>query len=203
MYRYDGILQTLTKKPVRCAIQDLSRDGRAGSEMSRRVNPLAAAIFAALAAKDYESIVDAINRVGPHRHAGVIRYLLKVLRRTNDPALRNCLALVLGDMRTPEAFGVIAKLLGDNKTQSHRGTLLYALRGYDCSSLLPMLVDFVITGVLEVRNEAFELIISIDGVVDETHFTSCHRRLQEAAASADGDRRAMLESLAELFAMQT
>jgi hypothetical protein len=66
-----------------------------------------------------------------------------------------------------------------------------------------MLVDFVITGVLEVRNEAFELIISIDGVVDETHFTSCHRRLQEAAASADGDRRAMLESLAELFAMQT
>lgn len=171
--------------------------------MSAKHKPLAAALFAALASKEYESIVDAIEQLGAHRRAAALRYLLKVLRKTDDPALRNCLALVLGDLHVPEAFDVIAKLLGDERTRNHRGTLLYALRGYDCSSLLPMLVDFVITGVLEVRNEAFELIMGIDGVVDETHFTSCQRRLQEAVASADGDRRTMLESLVELFAMQT
>ena len=67
--------------------------------------------------------------------------LLQLLRTTESPIIRNAAALALSDLNEPQAFQVLVDLLRDERTQNNRGTLLYALGAYDCSSILPLLVE--------------------------------------------------------------
>jgi hypothetical protein len=125
--------------------------------------------------------------------------VVDVLLTTNDPAARNALAMILSDQKHPAGFDALVKLLGDDRTRAHRGTLLYALGVYDCSSILPMLIDFVIDGTFEVSRQAHSLISSIETEVDDQVWNVCAEHLRRALPCADPERQPVLAELLVLF----
>ncbi|WP_336776994.1 HEAT repeat domain-containing protein [Paenibacillus sp. MMO-58] len=96
----------------------------------------------------------AISEASRYKNKEVVLMLIKHLKNTENKILRNEIALALSDFRNPEAVEPIIELLKDPKTLGSRGSLLYALRPFDYSSHLELLIDFLINGNFEVRHEA-------------------------------------------------
>jgi hypothetical protein len=91
----------------------------------------------------------------------------------------------LPDMRIPEAFDVIVKLLGQERTRGARGTLLYALEPHDCSPILPLLVELVIADTYESAREAANCIVGIHAMVSDELWEHLKLRLQTACEAED------------------
>ncbi|MBK7536567.1 MAG: hypothetical protein IPI49_14585 [Myxococcales bacterium] len=90
----------------------------------------------------------------------------------------------------------------DGAPQNHhedRGSLLYALGAYDCSSILPLLIDLVIDGSFEVSRQAHALVSSIETEVDEQTWNACAARLRTALQQVVPDRQPLVAELLTLF----
>lgn len=111
--------------------------------------------------------------------------LLAQLRTTSDARVRNRAAIALSDMGIPEAFDAIVGLLGQDRTRGARGTLLYALEPYDCSTVLPLLVDLVIADPYESARQAAACITGIQAVVADDLWERLERQLRAAYEAAD------------------
>jgi hypothetical protein len=146
-----------------------------------------------------QEVIDAAAQLAIRGEAQGMQAVVDILLTTNDPAARNALAMIIGDQKYPAGFDALVKLLGDDRTRAHRGTLLYALGAYDCSSILPMLIDFVIDGTFEVSRQAHSLISSIETEVDDQIWNACAERLRKALSSVDPDRQSVLAELLALF----
>jgi HEAT repeat protein len=138
-------------------------------------------LIAHITGGDPTSIIEAARESALRQESGVAPYLLEVLRSTSDASVRNAAALALSDLKDPSAFNVLVDLLKSERTHGSRGTILYALGAYDCSTILPLLVDMVIDGHFEVSRQAFSL---ISGVETEPR-QSCLAELQRATAVGD------------------
>jgi hypothetical protein len=126
--------------------------------------------------------------------------LLEVLRSTSDHAVRDATAMALSDLRAPQALAAIVGLLGDPRTLGSRGTLLHALRPFDCSSILEMLIEFVIEGNWEVSREAMELLGSIDAPVGQEAWQAYVTRVETALKHATEERAPLLRDLLSMLA---
>ncbi|MFB9330882.1 HEAT repeat domain-containing protein [Paenibacillus aurantiacus] len=104
----------------------------------------------------------AISEVSRCNNKEVALILIYHLKNTENKILRNEIALALSDIRDPAAVEPIIDLLKNPKTLGSRGSLLYALRPFDYSSHLELLIDFVINGNFEVRHEANYLLQQLD-----------------------------------------
>lgn len=115
-----------------------------------------------------EEATTVISEVGRNKNEEVVPVLLKYLKITDNNILRNEIALALSDIGSPLAVEPIIEMLKDPKTLGSRGTLLYALQPFDCSSHVGLLVDYMINGNYEVRQEAKQLIflMNIDNADD-------------------------------------
>ncbi|MEV4643067.1 HEAT repeat domain-containing protein [Actinoplanes sp. NPDC049548] len=82
---------------------------------------------------------DAALELGDRREYGAVPAMLEILGATPEVSLRNGVALALSDMHIPETFEVVADLLRQYHIRGARGTLLYALRPFDCTPILPLL----------------------------------------------------------------
>ncbi|WP_419873378.1 HEAT repeat domain-containing protein [Candidatus Pristimantibacillus sp. PTI5] len=100
----------------------------------------------------------AISEASRHNNEEVVIMLIEHLRNTDNKILRNEIAIALSDIRNPMAVEPIIELLMNPKTLGNRGSLLYALRPFDYSSHLELLVDFMINGSFEVRYESKNLL---------------------------------------------
>lgn len=89
----------------------------------------------------------ALGDMGDYRAAPI---LIEMLQKTNEPAIRNAAAVGLRELGDERALCPLLSLINDPKTEGNRGTLIYALEGFDCSKLLPLLTELVITGNFEV-----------------------------------------------------
>jgi HEAT repeat protein len=127
------------------------------------------------------------------------RTLLHILRTTDDGSARNQAAIALSDRRIPELFDEVVLLLSDERTRHRRGTLLYVLAAYDCSSILPLLIEIVIDGDFEERSHAIELIDGIATTLDLETWRRCATRLESAVAVAGPEARPGLQELLALF----
>jgi hypothetical protein len=79
---------------------------------------------------------------------------LQRLESTDDHAERHNLALELADTRDPRVFDVLVKLIQRPELENRRGTLVYCLENYDCSSIVEFLERLVATGNFEVASQA-------------------------------------------------
>lgn len=131
--------------------------------------------------------------------AAAARYLLDVLSTTRDVSARNAAALALSDLGVAEAFGPMVVLLTSDDVRGTRGTLLYALGAYDCSSILPLLVTLVIEGNFEESRQAFSLISGIDTDLEDDIWQGCHEQLRSGILMATAERRPLLEELLHCF----
>ena len=148
---------------------------------------------------DSQKIIEAAREISSRQEGSAGPYLLDVLRMTNDAAVRNAVALALSDLKDASAFDVLVDLVKSERTHSNRGTLLYALGAYDCSSLLPLLLDLVIDGNFEVSRQAFSLISGIEIQLDESTWQDYLKRLRSAVLVSTEERRPLLEELMSRF----
>lgn len=128
-----------------------------------------------------------------------VPHKLAALRHTNHPAARNLLAIELSDTQVPAAFDVLVDLVRSEHTKNSRGTLLYALGVFDCSSILTLLIGLVIEGNFEESRQAFALIEGIETELDENMWRSCVLQIDAAIEASTDERRPILESLKEMF----
>jgi hypothetical protein len=152
-----------------------------------------------IASGDSKRIVEAAREAASRKDSLAGPHMLRVLERTNDPSVRNAVALALSDLKDPSAFDVLVDLLKSARASGNRGTLLYALGAYDCSPVLPLLVDLVIEGNFEESRQALSLITGIETELDENTWQACAERLRPALATATEERRPLLDKLMSLF----
>ena len=88
-------------------------------------------------------------------------YLLKQMELTEEPLIRNRIALTLSDMACQEVVEPIIKLLKDPKTLGFRGSLLYALAPLHYNEHIDLLIDLMITGNFEVSRQSYLLLEKI------------------------------------------
>lgn len=162
-------------------------------------------LLAQLAGTDSGRARDAALELGDRRAYGAVPAMLEVLGATSDASVRNSVAYALSAMRVPEAFEVVVDLLRQERTRGARGTLLYALRPFDCTSILPLLVDLVIEDAWESAREAAYLITEVEIVSAET-WMPLRNRLRMAYETADApcavkdpERRKIIGFLLQFF----
>jgi CRISPR/Cas system-associated endonuclease Cas1 len=85
------------------------------------------------------------------------------LEQTNDHIERNKLALDLAETRDPRVFDALLRLIQRKDLENRRGTLVYCLENYDCSSVRDLLAHLAETGNLEVAAGA-QLILEEQGL---------------------------------------
>jgi HEAT repeat protein len=149
----------------------------------RSVEESEAAAPRALEKGTAEERVEAARRLAASQEPSALRALLRVLESTGDPLLRNAIALELSDRQVPDLFPALARLLQDERTLRSRGTLLYALSRYDCSQVLPLLVELFATGGVEVRVEAFSRLMETEAELSVDDWNGLVDRLRSAARS--------------------
>lgn len=76
------------------------------------------------------------------------------LEVTESHLERNALAIELSDTKDSRLFAPLIRLIQRPELVNHRGTLIYCLEEYDCSSIADLLVDLVETGNFEVSAQA-------------------------------------------------
>ncbi|WP_284640772.1 HEAT repeat domain-containing protein [Paenibacillus silviterrae] len=88
-----------------------------------------------------------------------IPLLIEFLKTTQSNVLRNSIAITLSDIGNEQAVEPLVEMINHPITLGARGTLFYALKPFDCSPHLEMLVYHLITGNFEVQFHAYELIM--------------------------------------------
>jgi hypothetical protein len=89
---------------------------------------------------------------------GDASWVVDVIRDTRSPTVRNAAAIALADLKVAEAKDVLVGLLLRPETKESRGTLLYALDELGANVPLAVLVDIIVEGPYEARQEALNLI---------------------------------------------
>ncbi len=79
---------------------------------------------------------------------------LSRLETTDDDVERNSLAVALADTGDPRVFDALVQLIQRPELTNKRGTLVYCLEGYDCSSVFGLLEHLAATGNFEVAAQA-------------------------------------------------
>jgi hypothetical protein len=152
---------------------------------------------------DSQNIIRAVDELALRQETSAAPQLLEILQTTDDTAIRNACALALSDLEDPSLFDVIVDLLKSKRTCGNQGTLLYAIGTYDCSSILPLLVDFVIDGNFETSRQSLSLISGIDTEVDERIFNACVNKLRSSLLLASQERRPLLVELLSIFEQES
>jgi hypothetical protein len=170
--------------------------------MSDLKSATAAELLKLIGSANPRKIISAAQELASRQERNGAPRLLEILRSSSDAAVRNAVALALSDLKDPRAFNVIVDLLKDDRTLGNRGTLLYALGAYDCSPVLPLLVEFVIEGNFEVSRQALALISGIETEVDERTWNSCTDRIRAALPLASQERRPLITEILSLFTQE-
>jgi hypothetical protein len=118
------------------------------------------------------------------------------LENVADGRARNALALRLAEAKVAGVDEVLVRLIQRPDLAKNRGTLVHALRHYDCAPYLRLLVDLVISGGFEVAHEALEAIETLEHVEGENvlaAFETVERALE--ASDIQDWRRPLLDDL--------
>lgn len=80
-----------------------------------------------------------------------IHELIHDLMNTADNNYRNTIAIILGDLHCNETIEPLMELVNDSKTESCRGTLIYALENFDIADRLDDFIKLLTIGNYEVK----------------------------------------------------
>ena len=125
---------------------------------------------------------------------------LLTLEAAVDGATRNALALRLAESKVAGLDQVLVRLIQRPDLANNRGTLVHALRHYNCAPHLELLADLVATGGFEVAQEALEAIETIEHVEGSDVRASFEKiALARARENLEAWRRPLLDELFEKF----
>ncbi|WP_066272520.1 hypothetical protein [Blastomonas sp. CCH3-E3] len=109
-------------------------------------------LFAAESGNSQNDPIVAICAFWQHEAMNEAEILEKLhrLEVTDSHLERNSLALELSDTRDSRVFQRLVELIRRPELVNNRGTLVYCLENYDCSSIVDLLVELAETGNFEV-----------------------------------------------------
>ena len=128
--------------------------------------------------------------------------LLSEFAKATDPQTRDRLALELADTEMDEAKEAIVKALRDPATKGHRGTLVYALQGFECGDIVPELIECVVVGSYEECEHAVTILHCLDAINDVEDRAVCraaYERLDDARSWVSGWRQLAIRECLPMF----
>ncbi len=148
---------------------------------------------------DTNTVIKAAHTLGDLGDRQAVPMLIDMLQTTSNPTIRDAIAVGLRELGDERALHPLLSLIADPKTEGHRGTLVYALEGFNCASCLSFLVDLVISSNFEVSHQAFLVIESIESKVSAMTLDTCLQRVQEALSQSDDEKVELLKELIEML----
>ena len=150
---------------------------------------------------DANTVLTATHEAAPLADEALSSALRHVLAITDDPVVRNGIALALSDAKDALTSEVLVALLKSPRTAGARGTLLYAMGAYPTAlaDALPLLVECVVDGNFEESRQALALIEGIDTELSASTWRACVTRVRSAIPLASSERLPLLEQLAAML----
>jgi HEAT repeat protein len=107
-----------------------------------------------------DELVEALRHVKSEksRRQDRANQVLKILKETGSPRVRNAAAIALADMKVTTAKDELVKLLSRDATKYSRGSLLYALEEMKAQIPLTVLADIIAGDDYEAREEALRFL---------------------------------------------
>jgi HEAT repeat protein len=116
--------------------------------------------------------------------------------------LRNSIAITLSDIGNEKAIEPLIDMINHPKTLGARGTLLSALKPFDCSPHLETLVYHLITGNFEVQFQAYELIEEINSGVSDEVLLRCILKVKDGINEIERQHDILSDTLERLFTLK-
>ncbi len=125
--------------------------------------------------------------------------LIELLQTTANPLIWNAAAIALSDLGDPIAVQPILTLLKDPKTDGFRGTLVYALREFDCQPIVLDLVEMVVSGNVEVSEQAFSIVEDCAESLAADVVEQVQRSVTTVIPQVSAEKQELLQDLLALF----
>ena len=95
-------------------------------------------------------------------------------------SIRNHAAVALMDLHESEAIGPLLEAIENPTHRNERGTLIYALSGFDCKDKFHQLFRWALEGGYEATGEALSIICEQDVQADADTLSKCKALLAQA-----------------------
>ncbi|MDQ0878809.1 HEAT repeat protein [Paenibacillus sp. V4I3] len=156
----------------------------------------------AIVSNNMDTVESMFEEIGRNKLQEAIPLLIEYLKSTENNILRNSIAITLSDIGNDKAVEPLIDMINHPKTLGARGTLLFALKPFDCSPHLETLVYHLITGNFEVQLQANELIEEINlGVSDEV-LLRCILKVKEGINEVERQHEILSDTLERLFTLK-
>lgn len=155
----------------------------------------------ALEKNDVEEAERLITQIPADEHDEAVSILIKHIALTENPRMRNALAIALRDIGNEKAISPLIALINDPKTIGNRGTLLYALEPFDCTEYLESIIQQFLTGNFEVQAMAYQLLESMDGKVPADALLKSLQKVKKQLNEIERQQELHVEVLDILFEM--
>ena len=169
-------------------------------QLARLVNEPYESLLARAKSAEPNVAVDAIRALGALGDSRAGAPLVALLKATTDHGIRSTTAIALHDLAADVALAPLVELIEDPKTRGYRGSLVAALRAFDCGPYLDKLVDWVVEGNFEVSHEAFMVIEELESTMTLESVEAARNKVRDAQAQIHpAEKRALLDDLLELL----
>lgn len=153
----------------------------------------------ALEKNDVEEVERLVTEISPEQHDKAVLILIKHITLTQNPGIRNALAIALRNIGNEKAITPLIDLINNPKTLGNRGTLFYALEPFDCTGHLETIVHHFLTGNFEVQAMAYQLLESMDGKVPAAALLNSLQKVKEQLNEIERQQELLTDVLDFLF----
>ncbi|KOO46024.1 HEAT repeat domain-containing protein [Priestia koreensis] len=144
-----------------------------------------------------------LEEVGTNKYEPAIPLLIEFLKSTDNHRLRNSIALTLSDIENEIAVEPLIEMINDPKTLGFRGSLLFALKPFDCSSHLETLIYHLLSGNFEVQMEAYQLIEeNIHSDLSDDVILKCIIKVKKELDEIERKKEILSDALDLLFSLK-
>ena len=88
----------------------------------------------------------------------ITNYLLELINKTNNPLIRNTIALIFMDLKFNNAVPIIISLINNPKNKGVTGTLIYALEDLNCANFIKEIIHILFDGSYESKFNLYLLL---------------------------------------------
>jgi hypothetical protein len=157
----------------------------------------------ALEGGSVEEVEGILEEVGIKKYENAVPLLIEYLKSTENHRIRNAIAISLSDIGSKKAIEPLIEMINDPKTLGYRGSLLYALKPFDCSAHLETLVYHMLTGKFEVQANSYQLIEeNINADVTDEVLLKCILKVKKQLDELERQQEILSDALEILFSFK-